>query len=180
VQKDEIVEKVKPTVDRDIQRIANLIHSGAYFLFVGESGASLEAVWLPRIGQPILQSDGSFGHYDWKSNSFGVQAQSQFIYYGAIDKSISASPKDWKQKWEPIFSDDNKGKLGGRLLLDSQLRAVLAEIFDKKSGKTVLKWAAEGQDADELSALIPETPESDYNFDRCFDLNPDYFSASGK
>ena len=177
--------------------MSKVIRAGAYFLFVGELGEKVQdenttfGFQMPYVEGAQLVSMG-FGMdkiYNWSKNSFIVHNPSTFPgksniknpdYFGNLESTIKASPKEWNEKWSSIFSPENQSKLGARVVLDNKFGVVLAEIFNKDTGIPVLKWAPPGIDIERLSAQIYDTPAKDYNFDICEDLNPSYYSTSGK
>lgn len=174
VEKDAIVEKARETIDKDFAVMVATIRKAHYILFVGDYGAhgtlfrNLSAqIVLPLWYTGITNED----KYDWSTNSF--QVYSRYMDW-RLQKKVYASSKEWQEKWEPLFASANKN-LASRLLMDKDLHPLLAEIFDRKTGKTILSWVAEGMDVNKLQALVPDTPAADYDFNNCDSLNPDYY-----
>jgi hypothetical protein len=184
VQKDEIVEKVRSIVDRDLLAMSEMVRKGAYFLYVGEVGSVLNnditqmnSPVNRQITMPNLVEIGFQGPYNWETNSFEV-ADATTGLSSNFSRTITASPKEWKEKWQPIFAPENRHNLAGRLLIDRAWKPVFAEIFDKRTGQTIVKWGVAGTDVERMSAFIKETPAADYDLKNCGDLNPSYFTAS--
>jgi hypothetical protein len=174
VGKDAIVEKVKGTIDADFSATAARLSQANYVLIVGDYGGGYHGAISSTLRgnysatQLLPAIDGD---YDWVSNTFRVSAESR------LTKGIYASSKEWKDKWQPLFASADK-TLASRLLLGKDLHPLLAEIFDRQTGKTVLSWAAEGMDVNKLQALVPDTPAADYDFNKCDSLNPDYYKKT--
>jgi hypothetical protein len=179
VEKESIADKVAPVVDRDLLAMSKSIKEGSYFLVVGDLGAA----W--NLPDPIGDSfEGRLGAgdnlpsidkqpYSWEDNSFAVKI-------GGRKMSIPTTAKEWKEKWQPVFAPENRPNIAGRILLNSHIYFVMAEIFDKKTGATLLKWGAKDVDANtvnRLSALIKDSPAKDYDVNQCGDLNASYFTA---
>jgi hypothetical protein len=181
VAKDEIVTKVQATIDKDVAAMDALVAKRPYFLFVGDYGSSQgEGHIRFSISMPEGPNDWNGDKvrsdkyaYNWEKNSFHVSAYGPHAA-GSLSTDIVTSSKEWKDKWQGIFQYAGDS-LASRLLLDNKMNPVLAEIFDKDSGKTVLSWAAPGVNQQKLQAMIPETPASEYDFENCDSLNPDYY-----
>jgi hypothetical protein len=202
VERDAIVEKVKGTIDKDFAAIAVPLKKANYLLFVGDSGArnSDNSTQHIKLSLPDLgnANNGTLVTeniaYSWMLNSVSVVAESVYLCHFAYscahrqgidwerDKvrlysNITASSKDWEGYLKPLLIPSGE-KVASRLLTDKDLRPLLAEIFDRKTGKTVLSWAADGMDIKKLQALVPETPAADYDFNKCDSLNPDYYKKT--
>lgn len=180
VAKDEIVTKVKATIDKDLAEMDRLVAKQSYFLFVGDYGSfqgDLDSIFrfsMPRGPDSKDPYNADKYNYDWEKSSFSVFAGIGIIH-NSLMTDIVVSPKEWKDKWKGLFQNAGDS-LASRLLFDSKMNPVLAEIFDKDSGKTILSWAVPGVNQQKLQAMIPETPASEYNFENCDSLNPDYYS----
>jgi hypothetical protein len=184
--RDDIIEKIQPIVDKDILTMTGMLKKGNYFLFVGDLGQSLvlpdfsmQSI-MSGVGSVILlpevwNNQGRNEIYDWATNSFKVYGGDSLKF-----STIKATSKEWKEKWQPMLGHENWENIAGRILMDSKLHEVLAEIFDKKTGKTLVKWGAKGINVDQVSALIKDTPAAEYNFDQCGNLNPAYFTVGGQ
>jgi len=183
VQKDEIVEKVRNIVDKDLLAMSELMRKGAYFLYVGELGTHLNnditnmnSPVNKQITMPNIDDVGLNGPYHWETNSFNVSNAPTGLASN-FSHTVSATPTEWKEKWQPIFAKENRKNLGGRLVVDRTWKPVFAEIFDKKSGQTLVKWGVPGVNIEAMGSLIKETPAADYDLKQCGDLNPSYYTA---
>ncbi len=186
VEMDNIIEKVKPIIDKDFQEMRKFIARKPYFLFVGATMYA-QGVYR-RMDLNRVFFNGTRYHmpyfdvYDWNTDAFQTRSgrySNMGEYLDETPAPFKVTAKEWKEKYSGLLDTKSGNKtLGSRLLLDSNFKPVLAQIFVRETGKTILKWSPKGVDAEEISALVPETPAADYDFrkiDGCRSLNPDYF-----
>lgn len=192
-EKAEIAEKVKPIVDNDLQEMRELMARKPYFLFVGNfvrsynSGSNGDYDSIPMtsfatvsIGLPTFEAyDWNNGQVIMRSRVEGSIQNSQVIQH--LDAAFPVTPQEWKELFTDTFgSRKGREKLATRLLLNSQFEPVIAEVFMRDTGRTLLKWAPKGIDVDKFSALIPDVPATEYEFGKnasCNSLNMSYFSV---
>jgi len=138
--------------------------------------ASFGTYWKPRLNRYTGKSELYLEHADWTASPTLSTITPKI--------TIQVTPKEWKEYWEAQIglkqtnhSSDGLNHLGARMLTDSYLRPLLAQIFIRSTGKTIVSWAAEGQDLKKLTALVPELPAEKYQSASCDGLNPEYFKT---
>lgn len=197
VEMEEIAEKAKKPIDADFIRMKEIINAEHYFLFVSTDieGAG---VWGERNINVRLPS---FIKYNWEENlaTFRIfesnigEAPNVKVFLAVNEKeryqdhTISVNAKEWRDKYSKYFGDvsgrgGDRNLYATRILSDENHSVVLAEIFDRKTGKSIVRWSPDGSDVNELVKLAPEKPLAAYNFNPygCSSLNTSYFKPKKK
>lgn len=197
VEMEEIAERSKKTIDADFMQMKDVINAEHYFLFAGIDHGN--EVWDDR---EIHISLPTFSNYNWEENfaTFRIYASTiknlfhdVFLSNGQNEKqieslhTISVSAREWKDKYSKYFGDvsgngGNRDLYAARILSDANHSIVLADIFDRKSGKSIVRWSPNGSDVNEMAKLVPEKPLAAYNFNPygCSSLNTAYFKPKKK
>lgn len=186
VEMEEIAEKNAPVIGRDYEEFVQLIEKSPYLFFWGSSDGKY------HYGETLFDLGTGSVHYEWERDQvvvYGPFLQSIKPRDTAIGRSIDnlefqVSAREWRDKYQPYFGDAQgngaKKPWAVRLLTDAHFNAVLADIYDAKTGKSIIRWGGKGVDLDAVSKLVPEKPLASYkaNAYGCKSLNTKYFKPT--
>jgi len=181
-----IAKKVQPIVDKDLEEMRAQMAKKSFFLLVGDYSMTLTSGTRSDVNF-FTQTFGSTGlpsvsEYQWekgKIRSYVMVGGETYI------GTINATPQQWSQNFEKYFGprgteirDLADQELASRVLLNWKLELLVADIFNKKTGKSLLRWSSSPELLNLATHLVPELPASAYDFNpyKCESLNPAYYS----
>lgn len=200
VERDGIVKKVKPIIDADMEEARAIVRHNNYLLlnyskapYSETRGSFMFGDRGHSIPRSIFVSTNK--RYDWESGTarFRVHIEAQQLALASSDSeySIEVSAKEWRDKYAKYFGDLH-GKGGNESLVATRslvrykhypntdigyFEPVYVELYDAKSGKSIVRWSPTGGDVEALSKLVPQVPAAKVpgNQYGCKNLNRSYY-----
>lgn len=193
VEKEELIDKFKPVIDRDHKIIMDHIKKKGLFLFVGDYDSGIKTLSGPDFEVYFQLPHVVDDNYDFESNTFILDGRTRFgwkhplrtthtdrpknsldLYDNFLNGKMPATAKEWRDHWSSVFlTQEGRFKIADRVLLDSKLQPVYGEVFDRETGAVLLVIG----DSKKYQGKFPKLPYSGYNVDDCSSLNKSYFSA---
>jgi len=194
VEREEIVDKVKPTIDADLKAAQALIRENEYFLLNYSEANDA------KTKRGFLFGEGSYAipryvdvRYDWENNSAEFTVLGSRVVATGMEKHrfrIEVSAKEWRDRYSKYFGDARgKGRNSNLVATRSLVRfsqnqnghgyfdTVFIELYDAKTGKSITRYSPTEVDINALAKVVPQVPISKVDRNRygCKSLNKKYY-----